>query len=118
VATLVKVALNAALVPDRGATGSAIAMLVTEALLAFGMLRVLQRRADVAPGARTWSSALLAAAACSALLLLRDPLGGLAAAAVFAVSAALLFGVSGGVPRSDRELLLAALRPRATVRRT
>jgi O-antigen/teichoic acid export membrane protein len=117
-ATLIKIALVAVLVPDLGATGTALAMLITEATLATGMLVVLRRRADVRPGARTWSSAALAVSAWALLVLLREPLGALAAAALFVVAAILLFGVAGGVPRADRELLLAALRPHRAIARS
>ena len=111
VAITVKVGLITALVPSRGATGAALAMLITEALLALGMLAVLHRRAGVTAGARTWSSAALALVACATVFLLRGPLSGLAAGFVYALAAPVLFSVTGGVPRSDWNLLRAALRP-------
>jgi O-antigen/teichoic acid export membrane protein len=114
VATLVKIGFNALLVPDRGAIGTAMAMTVTEVALAIGMIAVLWERAVINASIRALAGGVMGAVLCAALSGLRSPFGGLPAAAAFLIATMVLMGVTGGVPRSDRALLLAALRlPRA-----
>ena len=120
VAVLLKVALNAWLVPAYGASGTAGAMMVTETVLAAGMLVLLQSRAGALPSRRAVLSAVLAVAVCGGLSAVQgSPTIGLVSATVFVFAAIVLFSVSGGVPRADRQLLMAALRfpPRAAAER-
>jgi len=110
VALAIKVALNLWLVPRGGAPGTAGALAITEIALTVGFAAELRRALQVRLRPRTVVAAAMAVAGCAATSLLRDPSGGIIAAAGFAVLVLLATSSAGVVPRSDRVLLAAALR--------
>lgn len=115
-ALALKIVLNLMLVPERGASGTAIAMLLTEVLLAAGMLVAVNVRAGVRLSRRIIaalaSGAALAAglAAAAGAVAARDPSGGFLPAALFAFGVIVIGTATGCISRDDRALFVAALR--------
>lgn len=129
-----KLALLTLLVPLHGAQGAALAMLLSEVLLAVGFLVVLRITAGAAPTRRTLAvaggAAGLAAGATVSAPLLAPPLlavlagmpglgafaGGLSgegivAAALYLGAVALLYGWARVLPARERRILRGALAP-------
>lgn len=110
-ATVLKIVLNVMLVPSGGTNGTALSLLLTEIVLAGGMLFVLRAEAKAVPRMRTVAGAFVAVGFCAALHSLHLTMGGFAMAAVFAVVSIVLMNAIGSVSSADRALLRAALRP-------
>lgn len=104
----VKLGLNAWLVPAYGAVGAGAAMLVSEILLASGMLALLAPRSAVIgrrvglgalAGVTVWALAAVAPGDAVALRV-----------AAFLAATVGAYAVAGAVPAADRAILLEALR--------
>lgn len=104
------IALNALLIPARGALGAALAMLVSETALALVLALVLHRATGARLRLRSLAAAVLALAlgGCAALL----PVAPLLRGALFAVVLAVAYAALGVLPAHERTLLVHALRRR------
>jgi O-antigen/teichoic acid export membrane protein len=108
-AVVVKLMLNALLVPSSGAAGAAMAMLATEVLLAFQMMLVLRSRVAASPGSRTLGAVLAAAAVAGGAIVVPDPTGGWLAAIACAAAVAAVYSLAGVVSATERAILLEAM---------
>lgn len=106
-ALVLNVGLNAVAIPLYGARGAALAMLVSESLLAVGMVAVLHRHAAAAPALRAWVAAGAAAVAAG---LIAWPGGAeLVAAGAYLPVVATLYWSARVVPARELSLLRRAL---------
>jgi len=101
--------LNAVLIPTLGARGAALAMLISETVLAMGMLAVLHRYTATAPNRRTWNTAIAAALAPGLVAWLGIP--SLAEAAAYLTAVTLLYWFARVVPGRELSLLRRAIQP-------
>lgn len=112
---LVRLALDALLIPARGAQGAAAAMLLSEAVLAVLLVAVLRLRRTAVPRARI--ALLAAAAALAGVAVARYAGEAPAALVIFLATVAILYVRGRVITPAERALLAAALaRPRAGVR--
>lgn len=102
-----KLALNAALIPAWGAPGAAVAMLVSELLIAGGMLHLLARQSVAASGP-VWSSVLLCLPACALAGWVPGLDEGLRIA-LFIAAALAVYAAAGVFRAEDRAILAEAL---------
>jgi PST family polysaccharide transporter len=108
-ALLMNVALNAAAIPALGAPGAALAMVVSECLLAGGMLVVLHRLVGAAPARRAGLAAVAAAGLAAAVSL--PSAAPATAAAAYLLAVGLLYGAARVVPAGELRLLRQAVLP-------
>lgn len=105
---IVNVLLNAALIPGRGAPGAALAMLISEGLLAAGFLTALAGAVNAAPGRKAWWGAAGAAGLAWAVHLLPDPSAGLLGVLAFGVGVVLLYRRMDVIEAREIELVQSA----------
>lgn len=106
----INVALNAWLVPGRGAEGAALARLGSEALLAAGFLVTVGWLARAAPRARAVALAGGVAAGAALLGALPDVTGGWIRGGVLMAATALLYALAGAAQPGEAASFMAALR--------
>jgi O-antigen/teichoic acid export membrane protein len=115
---LLNVALNAWLIPLRGAEGAALARLGSEALLATAFLATVGALARAAPGVRTVLLALGMAAAAAVLTTVSDPTGGWLRGSAFVALTVVAYLLLGALQPGEIQAFLAALRRGARPRGT
>jgi exopolysaccharide production protein ExoY len=99
--------LNALMIPVLGARGAALAMLVSEAVLAVGMLAVLHRHTATVPNRRTRTAAV--AAAFAVALVAWPGASSLAEAAAYLLAVTLLYWLGRVVTPRELSLLRRAI---------
>jgi O-antigen/teichoic acid export membrane protein len=107
---LLNVALNAWLIPLRGAEGAALARLGSEAVLAGAFLATVGRVAGAAPRLRTALLCLGVAGAAAAFTTLPDPTGGWLRGVGFVALTAAIYAVVGAARPGEAQAFRSALR--------
>ncbi len=108
--TVVKVALNLALIPKLGAVGAGVAMVASETALAVGMLVVMHVVGASSPGRDVVLTALAGAALCAVAAVLPDPSNGLIAAVVCGFAIVFVYWRAGALPERDVAMLRQSMR--------
>jgi len=107
---LLNVALNAWLIPLRGAEGAALARLGSEAVVASAFLATVGALARAAPRVRTALLALGLAVVAAALSAMPDPTGGWLRASAFVALTLVTYLLLGAAQPGEARAFLAALR--------
>lgn len=105
---VVKLSLNALLVPTHGALGAGIAMLGSELLLAAGMTILLARHSTSA-NRRVWASVALCTVACALAAWVPGMSAGVRAV-LFLAAVTAVYATSGPFGVEDRAVLIEAVR--------
>jgi O-antigen/teichoic acid export membrane protein len=108
--TILKVALDIALIPGFGAAGAGIAMLTSETALAVGLVFAMRVTAASSPSRLAVVTALSGAALCALAAVLPDPTHGLLAAALCGLAIAFVYWRAGALPERDVAALRESLR--------
>lgn len=110
-ALVVNVGLNGLLIPRHGSAGAAFAMLVSETLLAVGLLAALRAGASVRLGGRAGVLAVGAAGWCAALAAMPDPTQGVLRAGAYLAGVVALYARGGALSEAERRVLWEAMAP-------